>query len=349
MSGGRSVQVALILIAIVVTCAGLSAASTVFAPLAFALLIIAILWPLQNGLQSVMPKLVALLISIVVLVVSFAAFGSLIVWAFGRVGRSIADDAARFQAVYDELTSWFESHGIAVTTLWAEHVNIGWFVRLAQSITARLNSTISFWLIVMVYVVLGLLEVDNFANSIRTMQNRQVSGVLLKGSIVTAAKIRAYMLVRTQMSVITGVLVFAVAYAVGLPLAKEWGIIAFVLNYIPFLGPLIATLFPTAFAIAEFQSWESAALIFVALNVIQIVIGSYVEPRVSGNALSISPPLILFAVFFWTYLWGIFGAFIGVPIAIAILTYCDQDASTRWVAHLFGGGGRDRDAYMTHT
>ena len=69
---------------------------------------------------------------------------------------------------------------------------------------------------------------------------------------------------------------------------------------------------------------------------IQFVIGSYIEPRLSGSALAISPFLVLFSVFFWTYLWGFFGAFIGVPIAIALITFCAEHPSSRWVSDLLG-------------
>jgi AI-2 transport protein TqsA len=70
--------------------------------------------------------------------------------------------------------------------------------------------------------------------------------------------------------------------------------------------------------------------------VVQFVIGSYIEPRVSGSALSVSPFIVLLSVFFWTWMWGLFGAFIGVPITIAILTFCAQHPSTVWIAELFG-------------
>ena len=101
--------------------------------------------------------------------------------------------------------------------------------------------------------------------------------------MITAAKIRRYMLVRTQMSLITGLLVWGFAKLVGLQLAAEWGVIAFALNYIPFIGPLIATVFPTAFAATQFESWQSVVIVFACLNLIQFIVGSYVEPRVSGN------------------------------------------------------------------
>ncbi|MBY0226215.1 MAG: AI-2E family transporter [Hyphomicrobium sp.] len=338
----NSVQVAAIVIASIMACAALSAASSVFAPLALALLIIALIWPLQQSLQSVLPKLLALAATIVVLAVVVTAFGSLFVWSFSRVGQAIANDAAGFQAAYEMLTVWLEGHGIAIAGFWAEHINIGWYIRLIQTVIARLNSTTSFWLVVLVYVSLGLLEVDDFARNIKRLRNADVSQAIINGSIATAKKMRAYYIVRTQMSLLTGLLVFGVTYSVGLPLAKEWGVLAFALNYIPFLGPLIATLFATVYAIAEFQSWETALLIFILLNVTQVAIGSYVEPRVSGTALSMSPTLVLFSVFFWAYLWGVFGAFIGVPITIAILTFCEQGPSTRWLADVFAGGATSR-------
>jgi AI-2 transport protein TqsA len=114
-------------------------------------------------------------------------------------------------------------------------------------------------------------------------------------------------------------------------------VIAFVLNYIPFIGPFIATLFPTLLAMTQFESWLAVFGVFACLNIIQFVVGSYIEPRVAGTMLSISPVMVLFAIFSWTFLWGLFGTFIGVPIAIAILTFCAQHPSSRWVADLLGG------------
>src|SRR4029077_3089377 len=124
------------------------------------------------------------------------------------------------------------------------------------------------------------------------MPNRGAAELLLNGSSATATKFRSYLLIRTLMSMATGGLVWAFATLAGLQLAAEWGVIAFALNYIPFIGPFIATVFPTLFALAQFASWQSALLVFACLNIIQFVIGSYVEPRVSGSALAISPFIV---------------------------------------------------------
>jgi AI-2 transport protein TqsA len=325
-----------ILAAVAVSAAAYQAAS-VFAPLVLALFIIAIVWPMQDSLRSRMPKLVALAITLVVIVAVCLVFGSLVVWGFSRVGYAVVLDAARYQVLYDNLVTWLDGHGISVAGLWAEHFNVGWALRAAQRVTGRINSTLTFWLITLTYVILGLLEVDDTRLKIEALGNRDAARALLDGSAATAVKFRKYMLVRTQMSVTTGLLVGAFAWITGLQFAVEWGVIAFALNYIPFIGPFIATLFPTLLAMTQFDSWQAVLGTFICLNIIQFVVGSYVEPRLSGSVLSISPFLVLFAIFFWTFLWGLFGTFIGVPITIAILTFCGQHPSTRWLADLFGG------------
>jgi predicted PurR-regulated permease PerM len=291
---------------------------------------------MQSRLKRRLPRLLALAIVMMVTAAVVVILASLITWGFGRVGQWLVTDAARIQSLYGQTTSWLESHGIAVAAIWSEHFDVRWLVRMVQQVSGRIYTTIGFWLVVIVYVILGLLEVDDVDRKLRSMRESVAARVLLDGSSASAAKLRKYMLIRTLMSAATGALVWAFASFTGLQLAAEWGVIAFVLNYIPFIGPFIATMFPTLFALVQFGSWE-AVVMFACLNVIQFAIGSYIEPRLSGVALSISPFVVLFAVFFWTYLWGVFGAFIGVPITIATLTFCAQHPSSRWLSELLGG------------
>jgi predicted PurR-regulated permease PerM len=332
---GRSA--ATLVIAAVLVCAAAMQAKSVFAPLAAALFIIGVVWPAQKWLQSRMPKLAALAITILFTTTICLAFASLAVWAFGRVGQFLVADAARYQAFYERAVMWLDSHGVEIAGLWAEHFNVGWLLRATQYLTGRANSMLTFWLIALVYVVLGLIEVDDIRQRIEKLKNPAAVRVLLDGSAATAGKFRKYLLVRTQMSVVTGLLVGLFAAVTGLPFAFEWGVIALVLNYIPFIGPFIATLFPTLLAMTQFQSWPAVFGIFACLNIIQFVVGSYIEPRVAGATVSISPFVVLFAIFLWTFLWGLFGTFIGVPITLAILTFCAEHPSTRWVAELLGG------------
>jgi AI-2 transport protein TqsA len=336
MAGGSTLNIAVGLVAAVVVAIAAYQADTVFAPVALALFIIALVWPLQHWLQTRIPALIALAITMTVTVAVMLGFASLVVWGFGRVGQSLVADSSRYQAIYDAVVAWLDGHGVSVAGLWAEHFNVGWMLHWAQHITGRLNTTLSFWLITLVYVILGLMEVDDFHRKLRAFVQPETARRLVEATADTARKFRKYMEVRTQMSLATGLLVAAFAWTAGLQFALEWGVIAFALNYIPFIGPFIATLFPTLLAMAQFATWQAALGVFICLNIIQFVIGSYVEPRVSGSVLAISPSVVLFAVFLWTFLWGLFGAFIGVPIAIAALTFCAHFPSTRWIAALLG-------------
>ena len=338
-SNDRSLRAMIGMCTAILVVAALYLGRTVFEPLAYALFTIAMVWPLQAWLQARLPALLALLASLLATVVVIAVFGVLVAWGMSRVGRYVAADPARFQAIYDQISVWLEAHGIVVAALWTEHFNVGWLLRLFQQVTNRINGTLTFSVIVLIYLILGLLEVDVAAAKLHAMKQGEAGRVLLAGSAATAVKLRRYMLVRTLMSVITGALVWGFVSLCGLPLAAEWGVIAFALNYIPFIGPLIATVLPTLFAIAQFQTWQMGVFVFASLNLIQFLVGSYVEPRVAGSVLSISPFLVLVAVFFWTFLWGMSGAFIGVPIVIAALTICAQHDSSRWVAELFGASG----------
>jgi predicted PurR-regulated permease PerM len=145
------------------------------------------------------------------------------------------------------------------------------------------------------------------------------------------------MLVRTLVSVATGLVVWAFAAIMGLELAAEWGAIALVLNYIPFLGPLVATLFPTLFAALQFGSWGSALMVFAGMQLMQFLGGSYIEPRLAGRNLAVSPFLVLASVFIGGFLWGVPGAFIGPPALIAALTLCEEFLAARPFAALLSG------------
>ena len=334
----RAVPSAQVVIAVLAVIAMLPAGATVLAPLALALLAIALLWPVQHRVQTFLPRYVALLVTLAVMMLALLAFGWIFTWSFGRVGGWMVDNTARFQQHYDELRQWLEEHGIDVNVLWADSVGTASAMRVVQTVTSRVNSTFSFWLIALTYLLLGLMEVEGFESRIKAMHNPVARKLLLCGSRETAQKLRRYMRIRTIMSITTGLVIWLFTSGFGLPLAKEWGAIAFVLNYIPFIGPLAATLLPTAFALIQLDNWQSAIAIFVGLNLIQFTLGSYIEPRVSGNALSLSPVVVLFSVFSWGYLWGIFGAFIGVPISIALVTFCRHHPSSRWVSELLGRG-----------
>jgi len=322
---------------VILSGAALYFARSVVAPVAFALFIIALVWPMQETLQARIPKFVAMLITLTITIGAVAVLGYMVLWGFSQAGRWLVTNAARFQALYSETATWLEGHGLYSAGTLANSFNASWLLGIFQSAATQLNRILAFAVVTFIFVMLGLLEVDIIQRKLASTEGGAIGPRLLATCDEIAGKLRKYMIVRSVMSGLTGIAIWAFAALMGLELAPAWGAIAFALNYIPFVGPLMATLLPTLFALAQFGSWETAAAVFIGMNVIQFFSGSYIEPRVAGKALAISPFVVLFAVFFWSFLWGISGAFIGVPLAIAALTILEQSPSSRWAAQLLSG------------
>jgi AI-2 transport protein TqsA len=333
----RTIKILLLLCSVVLIFAALYFARAIIAPVTLSLFIIAVAWPLQSALERRMPKLLALLGTILAILAVIAVLEYLVIWGFGHVVQWLIANADRLQALYKQATDWLNEHGISITSLVTENYNASWIIGAAREIGGRGYTLISFAVIAFTFTVLGLLEVESVRNKIGRLQQPGVGTSLLVAGKEIAVKFQKYMLVRSLMSMLTGVVVWCFALAAGIELATAWGVIAFVLNYIPFIGPLVATIFPTLFTLVQSGSWQLAIVVFACLNLIQFLIGSYLEPRIAGATLSMSPFAILFAVFFWSFLWGVPGAFIGVPILIAFLTVCEENESTRWIAMLLSG------------
>jgi len=330
-----SIRVSLIICAAILLIAGIYFASSVFAPLTFALLTLALVWPLQEALEERLPKFVALFVTLTVTVIVVLAFASILAWALSGIADWLIRNVQRFQTIYTQVTDWLEEHGIFVAGVISERFDVAWLIRMFQEVALRINRLSGFAILAFVFLMMLLLEVKEFSRKIGSLKG--AGPKLVEAGSETAQLIRRYMLVRTLLSLITGLAVWGFALLMGVEPASAWGLLAFTLNYIPFLGSFVATLLPGLFALAQLDTWSAILVVIVGLAFIQFLLGNYVEPLVAGAALSISPFAVVFAVFFWGYLWGIPGAFIGVPIMIAVIAVCSKFAGSRWVSTLLSG------------
>jgi len=301
-------------------------------PVAFALFIMALVWPLQRRLQRRLPQLVAVLITAAVTLIAIGIGCWLIVWGFGRIAQWVIDNSARLQALYTHAADLLEQRGLYAAELFAQQFNMSWIIGVLRGIAGGLQGIITFSLVTFIFVILGLLEIEPLGRRLGHLGSGSFGANAIDAAAEIAGRLQTYMLVRFGMSVLTGLGFWAFTAIYGLNLSREWGVIAFVLNFIPFIGSFIATLLPTLFAAAQYEAFSPAIAIFVGLNIVQFVVGSYIEPRVAGAAVSISPFAVLFAVFFWAMLWGIAGAFIGVPILIALASLCARHPATHAIA-----------------
>jgi AI-2 transport protein TqsA len=326
---GRWVQ-ALLAISLIV--AALYLARVVFEPIAFTLFGMALVWPLQKRLEARLPKPVALSITVLLALLVIFALAAAIVWSIDDVIHWTIVNITRFQTQYMRWTQWLEGHGIFIAEGAAQY-DARSFIELLRTIASEANYFVGFCVVVFLLLTFGLTELDNFRRRLASLAPGMGEDFSRTATAI-AGKIRRYMLIRTLASIATGLAVFAFTISIGLDLAIAWGIISFILNYIPYVGPLIAVVLPVLFASVQFESWQMVIVILGGLYLIQFLIGNYLEPIIAGRALAISPLVMLVAFFFWAFLWGIPGAFIGIPVTIALLTVCEHNPSLSWLANL---------------
>lgn len=336
------------LFAVVLVSATLYFARIVFEPIAFVLFAMALVWPFQKSVEIRMGKPIALTLTILLTLLVISILVLAIVWSISDVGHWGVANVARFQSLYMRANQWLEGHEIFTLDL-SNSFNSSWFIGVFQAVAAQVNYFIGFALVVFLFLMFGLTEMGDFKIKIEALDKKMSGWSLLETSDQIAKKIRKYMLIRTVASAVTGLAVFVFTLSIGLELAVAWGIISFVLNYIPYIGPLVAVVLPVIFATAQFESWQMAAIIFGSLYLIQFVIGNYLEPLLTGTALAISPFVMLFAFLFWDFLWGMPGSFIGIPVTIALFTISEQNPSTRWIANLMSTSDAASDNQLAKT
>jgi AI-2 transport protein TqsA len=153
-----------------------------------------------------------------------------------------------------------------------------------------------------------------------------------------SAQVRRYMLTKTAISVVTATLVGVTLEIAGVDFSLLFALLAFVLNFIPNFGSIIAALFPTLLTLLQYESPGRMIVVAVALILIQNVMGNVVEPKVMGRGLNLSPVTILISLIFWGWLWGIWGMVIAVPVASTIRIICENIESLHPLSVLMGGG-----------
>jgi AI-2 transport protein TqsA len=162
--------------AAVLALAGLWAASAVMTPVASALFIIALVWPLQRRLQAVLPQVVAILVTAAVALLAIGGGGWLVVWGFGGIAQWVIANAARLQGLYMHAADLLEQRGLCAAELFAEQVNVLWLVQVLRAIGGSLQGVLSFSIVTFVFVILGLLEVEPLGRRLRRMDDGQGAG-----------------------------------------------------------------------------------------------------------------------------------------------------------------------------
>lgn len=154
-------------------------------------------------------------------------------------------------------------------------------------------------------------------------------------------KVRRYLLTKTLINLLMGLVTAGTLYLFGVDFALLWGFFAFLLNFIPNIGSVVANILPALITLLQFGSPGTAALVLVLLIVEQNLIGNVLEPRIMASGLNLSPLVVLMSLVFWGWLWGIPGMILAAPLTAIIRIICEQIPQLHLIAVLIGGVDSD--------
>jgi len=196
-----------------------------------------------------------------------------------------------------------------------------------------LASVASSALISLVIMAFFLFEFERFTTIMHSEQMREVPFMGQMPEVARTAVI--YFGIRTRLNLITGAGVTLVCLLVGVDYALLWGVAAFFLSYIPYIGLLAAMIPPALLALAEF-GWPQALLIVIVIVGMNLAIENVVEPSYTGKRLKLSPTIVFLSFFFWGWLLGPVGALLSMPITVLLLLVFQANKNTQWLARLIG-------------
>lgn len=144
--------------------------------------------------------------------------------------------------------------------------------------------------------------------------------------------ISRYLSLKTLVSLMTGFASYVALLLLGIDGAIFWALLIFVLNYIPTIGSLIATIFPAIFAILQFGELAPFLYVLMSVGVIQVIVGNIIEPKIMGNSLNMSSLVVILSLTIWGAIWGVMGMILSVPITVMMIIVCEEIPSLRFVA-----------------
>jgi predicted PurR-regulated permease PerM len=311
--GLPATRVLLTVASLIVVVAGLKAAQPILIPVLLALLLAILCSPAVFWLRTHrVPTVVAVLLVVLVLLGLFAVFGVVV----GGSVNGFMEAAPRYQERIDtlgtSLTEWLGAQGFDVGEIDTSDVfQPGALIAfLGRGLTAVL-STVSNTFVVALILVFMLLEAAGLPVK---MENANVDfGRLAKA----AREVQKYLGIKTAVSAATGLLIGAWVAILGLDFALTWGFLAFLLNFIPSIGSIIAAVPAVLLALVQL-GLVKATLVAAGFLAVNVVLGNIVEPQLMGRTLGMSTLVIFLSLVFWGWLWGPIGMFLSVPLTMIL-------------------------------
>ena len=337
----RPIGAAISIAAVVVVIYGMQAASVLLIPFLLAVFFALItvrpmLWLQHKGVPSV----IAALLIVSAMMLFIAAIGIILGTSIADFTAALPEYQARLNTIIDgavNLAAQYVEADQSVENLGAL-IDPGWLMGIAANLLNALRDVLTNVFLIMFTMVFILLEASGFGIKARAAFGRRTGAVDRTRQFLT--NLGRYLGIKTVVSMATGVCAWLATWWIGLDFPLLWGMFAFLLNYVPTIGSIIAAVPAVLMALVQLGVGEAAStgVAFVAIN---IAFGNIIEPRLMGYGVGLSPLVVFIGLFFWGWVFGPVGMLLSVPLTMTLKMALESEENTRWIAILIGS---ERDA-----
>jgi len=325
-----------VMASVIIVLAGIKNASEIIVPFLLSLFLAIILLPAYNFFNKKgLPQSLSLSIVIGLFILFISLVAQLIGSSIHDFNSNIDLYSEQLGVYYHYLVDIADKVGVEISIdELSSMINSKQIMSFASQIMQSMGSMFTNGFVVLLTIIFMLLESSNFKSKIAYAT--EDSGVISHIEKISS-QIKEYMVLKAIISLFTGLIVWIALFIIGTDYAFLWAVIAFLFNFIPNIGSIIAAVPAVLLTLVQLGSLSSiiVATLYVAINV---VIGSVIEPKVMGKGLGLSTLVVFLSLIFWGWLLGIVGMLLSIPLTIMIKIILDDNENTRWVSVLLGSG-----------
>jgi predicted PurR-regulated permease PerM len=280
------------------------------------------------------PSVIAVLAVLACMVIALLMIGGVIATSLTSFSNSLPFYQQRIQEEIYTVRDFIASKGLVIKdNAILEYFNLGAVMNLTAGLLTGLTSTLSSIVLILLTVTFILLEVSSFPVKIRAIMNDPQAEFSQFRKFV--GDINHYLLIKTGVSVTTGILIGIWMSILGVDFPVLWGFLAFLLNYVPNIGVVIAAVPAVLLALIQY-GFGHAALVAGGYLAVNFIIGTIVEPKIVGRSVGLSTLVVFLSLIFWGSLLGLIGMVLCIPFTMTLKFAFENHEQTRWIAILLG-------------
>ena len=284
------------------------------------------------------PRLLSFVAAFVILLICLGAIVELIASNLALISVKFPFYQDRFQDILSKFLEHFHIKKIPSVFSTAEIMRYG--AGIISTIGSELTSTAGTAVAVILYISFLLAEQGSFNRKLSVLISDPERQLATRKTLDrVATNIRSYIWLQTLAGILAGIVSYIILKIVGVEFASFWAVVIFFLNYIPYIGAIIGTIFPTILALIQFGSFIPFIIVGGSMAAVHFFIGSVLEPWMYGRSLKLSPVIILITIAFWGSMWGVIGMILSVPITVIIMIICEAFPKTRPIAIILSKDG----------